>query len=130
MAEGSIDALISGDFVVLEQRLKAVTLTDVYAYGYLSGPNGHILVHTDPDMIAKYAPAIKPFYKTTSRTLTYKDQAIKEVIYSSMLGDELFANAHIAYYNSENIFSVLKSEGVYVILAVMFSFLLLIFYKL
>jgi len=126
LAEGSIDALISGDFEVLEQWLKAVTLTDVYAYGYLSGPNGHILVHTDPDMIAKYAPAIKPFYKTTSRTLTYKDQPVKEVIYSSMLGDELFANAHIAYYNSENIFSAFKREGIYIILAVMFSFLVLI----
>lgn len=128
LAEGSIDALISNDFEVLEQWLKAVTLTDIYAYGYLSGLNGHIMVHTDTDMIARYAPAIEPFQTSTSRILTYKGQRVKEVIYSVMLDDEIFANAHIAYYINDDIFSVFKREGVFVILAVMFVFLIIILF--
>lgn len=128
LAEGSIDALISRDFELLERWLKAIVLKDIYAYGYLSDPNDHVLIHTDSDKIATYSPPLKEFNLFTTRNLLYNGEPVKEIIYASKVDDEVFANAHIAYYTTQNIFSVFKSKDIYIILGVMIFFLGLILF--
>ncbi len=126
LAEGSIDALISRDFELLERWLEALVLKDIYAYGYLSGPNGHILVHTDADKIASYSPPLKDFTVSTSRQLNYKGEPVTEIIYASKVDDEIFAYAHIAYYTTQDFLSVFNSKEIYSLLGVMVFFLVLI----
>lgn len=128
LAEGSIDALISRDFELLERWLQALVLKDIYAYGYLSGPNGHILIHTDADKIASYTPVSKDFKLSTTRQLNYKGEPVNEVIYVSKVDEEVFAYAHIAYYTTQDIFSVFKSKEIYLLLGVMVFFLGLILF--
>ena len=126
LAEGSIDALISGDFELLDGWLKAVILTDVYSYGFIASTNGNILAHSDSDKIATYTDKIKAFHLTTSRYLTFQGRPVKEIIYASQIDDEVFANAHVAYYIDQDLFYAFKSGDIYILLGVMFFFLGLI----
>ncbi|WP_198266549.1 HAMP domain-containing sensor histidine kinase [sulfur-oxidizing endosymbiont of Gigantopelta aegis] len=126
LAEGSIDALISRDYELLERWLSAIVLKDIYAYGYLSGPKGHIIIHTDAEKIAQYSPTLAAFNLSMSRELSYQGEPVKEIIYSSKVNDEIFANAHIAYYTSDNIFSAFKNKEIYILLSVMVFFMALI----
>ena len=128
LAEGSIDALISDDFESLERWLNAVVIKDIYAYGYLSDPKGKILLHTDSKMIASTIDTIEPFDRWTSRTLVYNNQEVKEFIYTSSIDKDIFANAHIGYYTSIDLYAVFEEEGIYFILFVMFFFLALILF--
>ncbi|MDF1880737.1 HAMP domain-containing histidine kinase [Sulfurimonas sp. MAG313] len=128
LAEGSIDALITGDFELLERWLKAVTPTDIYAYGYLSDPNGLILVHTDSQMIGHISPSMQSSNLNGSRNLLYHEQEVKEIIYTSSLDGEIFAYAHIAYYTSQDFLSMFKREGFFTIIGFMLFFLTLILF--
>lgn len=125
LGEGSIDALISHDFEFLESWLKAVVLTDIYAYGYLSDNKGQILVHTDMDKIARYTklPSSKI---STIHNLEYNNRPVKEIIYVSRIGDEIVSNAHIAYYTDTSFFSIFTHDGIYILFFVLFLFLSII----
>jgi len=125
LAEGSIDALVSRDFEFLESWLKAVVITDIYAYGYISGVSGHILVHTDVDQIAKYTQ-LPSFNHYTSRNLIYHGRPVKEIIYASSIDDDVFANAHIAYYTDNSLFTVFSNNDIYILFLVTVTFLSLI----
>ena len=125
LAEGSIDALISRDFEFLESWLKAVVITDIYAYGYISDASGHILVHTDVDQIAKYTQ-LPSFKYYTSRNLIYHGRPVKEIIYASSIDDDVFANAHIAYYTDNTLFTVFSDDDIYILFLVTVTFLGLI----
>jgi signal transduction histidine kinase len=126
LAIGSIDSIISEDYEFLEGWLNAVVLTDIYAYGYLSKANGHILVHTDLDKIASYRATLLPFPLHTSRQLLYKNRLVNEIIYSAQIGNKVFAYAHIAYFIDQPIFSNFTSQHFYIVFIAMIIFLILI----
>ena len=126
LAEGSIDALISRDYEFLNGWLHAVVAKDIYAYGFLSDTNGHILVHNDIDKIATFTEIPSPTFKMSSRYLNYKQRPVKEIIYVSGIGDEVFAYAHIAYYTDLSVFLVFKNVNIYILFLLMFFFLSII----
>ncbi len=98
LAEGSIDALISEDFELLERWVASSLPTDDYAYAALVRPNGQVLTHTNIMKIGEIIqtsdkPVSNHFYKNT-----YLARPVLEIIYSSTLGNKHIANAHVAYY--------------------------------
>jgi len=98
LAEGSLDGLVSEDFELLEQWVTNSLPTDRYAYAALVKPNGQVLTHTDLSLIGKNAATYKEPVQFKSRETIYNERHVIEMVYSSVLGDKHFANAHIAYF--------------------------------
>ena len=101
LAEGSLDALVTEDYELLERWVASAIPSDQYAYAALVKPNGVVLSHSDLDMIAKnlgtiatltqYGPVVK-------QSLHYKNRPIIEVVFPAIVGSNHLANAHIAYF--------------------------------
>ena len=103
LAEGSLDALISGDYELLDRWVGAVLPADYYAYAYLARINGQILTHTQLDQVGHYEPdgAISP---AGTRELEQGGRRLRELVYPVQVGDQHIANAVIAYYLDEQPF--------------------------
>ena len=125
LAEGSVDALITHDFELLENWLKAVYLKDLYSYVYLSDTKGRILVHTDSAMIASTTKKIDNLSKSFNRKIINDDKTFTEVVYAIKLGDELFGYAHVAYRPTDDLFAVFDRKDAFIAFIVIFVFLLL-----
>jgi len=98
LAEGSLDGLVSEDFELLEQWVNSSLPTERYAYAALVKPNGQVLTHTDLSLIGNNTSTYKEPVQFKRRTAIYNERQIVEIVYSSVLGDTHFANAHMAYY--------------------------------
>ena len=107
LAEGSLDALITEDYELLERFVKSSLPPHHGAYAYLTRPNGQILSSTDINLVAIkiIPPTISS--KSISRSLSYNNRPIIEVIYKANIGKKHIANAHIAYYTDQGTFSYL-----------------------
>jgi signal transduction histidine kinase len=132
LAEGSLDALAVNDYELIERWLKASNSIDDFAYAYLSKPDGLIISHTEPEMVARYADVLGELNKPISRDIIYQNRQIKEVVSAAYLGNRHMANAHIAYYldsaawNSEKVVARLLGLLVVALLALsLFTFVIL-----
>lgn len=98
LAEGSLDALVSGDFELLERWVASSLPTEQYAYAALVRPNGQVLTHTDLSQIGELIPTKAEPVTSLIRQTQYQQRPVLEVLYSSTLGKKHLANAHVAYY--------------------------------
>ena len=98
LAEGSLDALATKDYELLERWLIATTPIDDFAYAYFSRSDGVILSHTQAELIAKKITPLGKIKAPFVRDVTYLNRPVREVIYSAYLGDRHMANAHLAYF--------------------------------
>jgi len=107
LAEGSLDALVTEDYELLERFVKSSLPPHHGAYAYLTRPNGQILSSTDINLIAIkiIPPTISG--ENISRSLSYNNRPIIEVVYKANIGGKHIANAHIAYYTDQGNFSYL-----------------------
>ena len=107
LAEGSLDALITEDYELLERFVKSSLPPHHGAYAYLTRPNGQILSSTDINLVAIkiIPPTISG--ENISRSLSYNNRPIIEVVYKANIGKKHIANAHIAYYTDQGTFSYL-----------------------
>lgn len=107
LAEGSLDALVTEDYELLERFVKSSLPSHYGAYAYLTRPNGQILSSTDIGLIAIkiIPPQMTTIHKT--RSLTYNNRSVIEVIKKASVGEKHLANAHIAYYTDQGNFSYL-----------------------
>jgi len=98
LAEGSLDALITKDYELLEGWVNSALPSEEYAYAALVRADGKVLSHTEISMVGNdMVTAVKPVTGVI-KELEFKQRPIVEIIYSSALDDILFAHAHIAYY--------------------------------
>jgi len=98
LAEGSLDALATKDYELLERWLLATTPIDDFAYAYFSRNDGVILSHTQAELIAKKIAPVEKIKTPIVRDLIYLDRPVREVIHSAYLGNRHMANAHLAYF--------------------------------
>lgn len=105
LAEGSLDALVTEDYELLERFVRSSLPHHYGAYAYLTRPNGQILSSTDLNLIAKIVTPPKIEQSELSRSLEYKNRSITEVIYKAYIGKKHLANAHVAYYNDQGGFT-------------------------
>jgi len=98
LAEGSLDALATRDYELLERWLKATTPIEDFAYAYFSRSDGVILAHTQAKLIAKKMAPLEKIGAPFVREVTYLGRPVREVIHSAYLGDRHMANAHLAYF--------------------------------
>ncbi len=104
LAHGSLDALVTGDYELLERWVRSVLPADYYAYAYLDRADGQILIHTDIDQIARYAHPLGALESDSTRSRVYSGRPVKEVVYPARIGSRHLANAHVAYYLDTNVF--------------------------
>jgi signal transduction histidine kinase len=104
LAEGSLDALISGDYELLERWVAAVLPADYYAYAYLARVNGQILTHTQIDKIGHYVEPDGVISASGTREINRDGRRLRELVYPVRVGDRYIANAVIAYYLDEQPF--------------------------
>ena len=95
LAEGSLDALISGDYELLERWVAAVLPADYYAYAYLARANGQILTHTQLDQIGHYVKADGAISSAFTREAEQDGHHLRELVYPARVGDQHIANAVI-----------------------------------
>lgn len=107
LAEDSLDALVTEDYELLERFVKSSLPSHYGAYAYITRPNGQILSSTDIGLIA--IKIIPPQMMATQRTrsLTYNNRPVIEVINKASIGEKHLANVHIAYYTDQGNFSYL-----------------------
>lgn len=98
LAEGSLDALATKDYELLERWLIAATPIEDFAYAYFSRSDGAILAHTQVELIAKKINPYERIEEPVVRELKYLGRPVREVIHSVYLGDRYMANAHLAYF--------------------------------
>ncbi len=125
LAGGSLDALVSYDYELLERWVASSLVTDQYAYAGLVRVDGTVLTHTNLDLIGKYLPTTDGGQGIVVRRSIYQNQIVQEVIHPAILNGQLLANAHIAYFIREhNLFS---NNSILLIAALVFvTFLVLI----
>ncbi|MFQ5643161.1 MAG: ATP-binding protein [Thiogranum sp.] len=104
LAEGSLDALISGDYELLERWVAAVLPADYYAWAYLARADGRILTDTRLERVGHYAGADGPISSPRVRGVEQDGRRLREIIYPAWVGDQHIANAVIAYYLDEQPF--------------------------
>lgn len=98
LAEGSLDALVSKEYELLERWVAAAVPGERYAYAFLATADGQILTHSDP---AKVGWRIAPVGQLQSYLVIPRDadgQSVTEVVYPVLAGKRHLANAHVAYY--------------------------------
>lgn len=98
LAEGSLDALVTGDFELLERWVASSLPTKEYAYAALVRPNGQVLTHTNLSLIGEKIQTHNKPVDSFIRQAQYQQRPVLEVLYSSTLGKKHLANAHVAYY--------------------------------
>lgn len=99
LAEGSLDALVTEDFELLERWVASSLPTDDYAYAALVRPNGQVLTHTNLMEIGEIIQtSSKPHDNHHVHENVYLGRPVLEVVHSSVLANRHLANAHIAYY--------------------------------
>ena len=125
LAEGSLDALITEDYELLERFVKSSLPPHHGAYAYLTRPNGQILSSTDTNLVAIkiIPPTISG--KSISRSLSYNNRPVIEVIYKANIGKKHVANAHIAYFTDQGAFSYLgQTKNIIIALIILFVVIL------
>jgi signal transduction histidine kinase len=98
LANGSRDALVTRDYELLEYWVRAILVSDYYAYAYLSRADGTILTHSDPELIGHKLKGVGELHVPLVRDTTYRQRPVREVIFPSLLGRQHLANAHVGYY--------------------------------
>jgi signal transduction histidine kinase len=98
LADGSLDALVSGDYELLERWVTAVIPADYYAYAYLARVDGHVLTHTNLKQVGRHLNPIGELEQSLQRNVTHSGRPISEVIYPAKIGTQYLANAVIGYY--------------------------------
>ena len=107
LADGSLDALVTKDFELLERLVASVLPSDEYAYAALVDINGKILTHSDISLIGHQVSSITTTNVTTERTAVYRNRPINIIIHPALIGEDIFAYAHIAYFlDTISVFSV------------------------
>ena len=98
LANGSLDALITKDYELLERWVTSVMSGDYYLYAYLSSPDGTILTHSD---VVLTGSKVKSSGVGTSALvkvkLQYQSREANEVIYPAIVGNKTIAYAHLAW---------------------------------
>jgi signal transduction histidine kinase len=104
LAEGSLDALVSRDYELLERWVAAVLPADYYAYAYLAHANGQILTHTRLGQIGHYVEPDGPISSPRTHEIEQNGRRLREFVYPAQVGDRHIANAVVAYYLDEQPF--------------------------
>ncbi|HFD81244.1 MAG TPA: HAMP domain-containing protein [Gammaproteobacteria bacterium] len=97
LAEGSLDALVSHDYELLERWVRSVMPGDYYLYAYLARANGQVLSHTDPAQVGRYLEALGKLDHGSLRIRRQGQHPVREAIYPARIGKQHLANAVIGY---------------------------------
>jgi len=99
LAAGSLDALVTEDYVSLSNWVEVTLPGEDYAYAAVIRADGKILSHTDLDFVGriKKGTPVKLADMSFSDAL-YNGRQVYEVVYPAVLNNELLANAYVAYY--------------------------------
>lgn len=98
LAEGSLDALVTHDYELLERWVASSLPSKEYAYAALVKPNGLVLTHSNIDLIGHKESTSKGLGKSITRNKTYLSRPVLEVVNPAYIGKKHLANAHVAYY--------------------------------
>ena len=98
LAEGSLDALVTGDYELLERWVESAKPDETYAYAALVRPNGQVLTHTNLSLIGEVIKTTELSDNGYAQLDSYQQRPVLVVKHAAMLGKKHLANAHIAYY--------------------------------
>ena len=96
LADGSLDALVTEDYEILERFVESSIPLHHGAYAYLTRPNGQIISSTELNLIAKKVVPPAILDDELVRTLTYNNRPIVEVAVKATIGTKHLATAHVA----------------------------------
>ena len=126
LSEGSLDALITEDYELLERFVKSSLPSYFGAYAYLTRPNGQILSSTDLSLIATKITPPQIIDTDISRSLTYQNRPIIEVVFKTSIGKQHLANTHIAYYTDQGNFSYFGQAKEIILALIILLFVILV----
>lgn len=98
LAEGSLDALVTGDYELLERWVSSVLLGDFYAYAFLARADGLILTHSNLELVAHHSEPQGQLSSMQIREAVYNGRQVREVVYPAVVGTKHLANAHVGFY--------------------------------
>ncbi|MDH5546096.1 MAG: ATP-binding protein [Gammaproteobacteria bacterium] len=101
LAEGSLDALISEDYELIERWVRSSIPSEDYAYAAIARPDGQIISHTNGYYIGKYLGEINT-YDETHAEVFFENRPVNVVSHPINIGSKYFASAYVAYYTDVN----------------------------
>lgn len=104
LADASLDALVTGDYELLERWVSSVIPEKYYAYAYLARSNGQVLTHSNYEMVARFLEPLGELNGSKIRKGIHNQRLVMEVFYPARVGDSHLANAAVAYYLDEDTF--------------------------
>lgn len=125
LAEGSLDALVTGDYELLERWVAAVLPAGHYAYAYLASPDGLILTHTDLNQVGHTGEALGQLTDGKVREISVEGRRVRQVAYPARIGEQHLANAVVAYDLDEQAFHTSKTASQIATVVGLFLILLL-----
>lgn len=119
LANGSLDALITEDYELLERWVASALPNKNYAYAALVREDGKVIVHTNPLLVGNTVEKIQTSEKRDILQKTYLQHPVMEARFPAKLGKKVFATAHVAYYLDQP--DQLKNETTTYLILVMFG---------
>lgn len=104
LADGSLDALVTRDYELLERWVASVLPADYYAYAYLARGDGQVLTDTRLTHIGHQAESFGTLTAPLARERIVDGRRLRELVYPARIGEHHLANAVVAYYLDEQPF--------------------------
>ncbi|RRQ20855.1 EAL domain-containing protein [Thiohalobacter thiocyanaticus] len=102
LAHGSMDAILTRDYTLLENWVHAAIPSDDYAYAYLANQDGLILAHTNFSFVGRQIELARP-EAMLQRQTRYEQRPVTEIIQPIELGAGYLGTAHVAYYQGDTL---------------------------
>ncbi|BAZ93939.1 diguanylate cyclase/phosphodiesterase [Thiohalobacter thiocyanaticus] len=102
LASGSMDAILTRDYTLLENWVHAAIPGDDYAYAYIANDGGLILAHTNFSFVGKRITLQRPAAMQQIET-RYDERSVTEIVQPIELGAGFLGTAHVAYYQSHGL---------------------------
>lgn len=98
LAKGSLDALVTRDYELLERWVASSLPSEEYAYAALVRPDGTTLTHTNLVNVGHKTSTETGLKDSFIKNTYYNKRPVTEIIHPAYVGTKHIANAHIAFY--------------------------------
>jgi len=102
LASGSMDAILTRDYTLLENWVHAAIPSDDYAYAYIANQDGLILAHTNFSYVGREIEPAR-LESMQQQQDQYQQRPVTEIIQPIELGNGYLGTAHVAYYEGDTL---------------------------
>lgn len=102
LANGSMDAILTRDYTLLENWVYAAIPGSNYAYAFIANDEGLILAHSNFSYVGRKI-TVSQYDEMEKISRSYENRPVVEIIQPINLGSGYLGTAHVAYYKGDTL---------------------------